>query len=164
MLKQYNTYGGNPLIQPITYLTQQPITYNVETILNDISSFKKDKSHFGKYCCNKMEKILRDKTKDATFYENNLCVFVEFSPFIDRHADRLYLGKMSSTYDKYTQYGESVENLYFQCDLLYSYKNDQEHFVQQMTYNTGDTHVIIGFLPIVDKEIVLQKAKKVRQL
>lgn len=31
-----------------------------------------------------------------------------------------------------------------------------------MTYNAGETHVIIGFLPIAYKEIVLQKAREVR--
>jgi len=110
-----------------------------------------------------MGKILYDKTKDATFYENNLCVFVEFNQFIKHNANRLYLGKMISTYDEYKNYGVTVQNLQFQCDLLYSYSNRNESFNQEMTYNTGDSRVIIGFLPIAYKEIVLQKAREVRQ-
>jgi spore coat protein CotF len=154
-LKRYNKYGGNPL--------QQPIIYNVETILNNVLSFKGNNTHFEQYCCGKMGKILYDKTKDATFYENNLCVFVEFNTFIKTNADRLYLGKMISSYDDYTKYGVTVQNLQFQCDLLYSYSNRNESFNQEIMYNTGDSRVIIGFLPIAYKEIVLEEAKKVRQ-
>jgi hypothetical protein len=71
---------------------------------------------------------------------------------------------MISTYDEYKKYGESVENLDFQCDLLYSHNTNQEHFTQKMTYNEISRYVIIGFLPITYKEIVLQKAREVRQL
>lgn len=38
---------------------------------------------------------------------------------------------MISTYDEYTKYGESVENLYFQCNLLYSHSNQKEEFTQK---------------------------------
>jgi len=155
-LKRYNKYGGNPSLQPIAY--------NVDTILNDISSFKKNKSHFSRYCCYNMIHILYDKTKDATFYENNLCVFVEFNQFIEYNANRLYLGKMISTYDDYKKYGESVDTLHFQCDLLYSHFKNEEKFNQKMVYNTDQTkYVIIGFLPIEYKETVLDKARELRQ-
>ena len=154
-LKRYNKYGGNP--------SQQPIIYNVETILNNVLSFKRNKAHFMQYCCGSMGKILYDKTKEATFYKNYLCVFAEFNTFINTDADRLYLGEMISSYDDYTNYGMSVQNLHFRCVLLYSHFNQDESFNQEIMYNTGHSRVIIGFLPIAYKEIVLQKAREVRQ-
>ena len=143
-LNRYNKYGGD-LITPIVY-TQEIIKKQIEEYKKNISCFSsyapiERKGEYG------LDNI---KTKDHTFYTNNLCVFVEFDSRITYNVTCMYLGEMTSSAEDLAKFVDNAKRrdskLSFQCDLLYSHGNDSVSFSKEFKFNGLPMYrVLIGF-------------------
>jgi hypothetical protein len=148
---------------------RNPTVYTQETIKAEIEEYKKNKSWFADRAPEINEHGLDNiKTNDFEFYKNNLCVFVEFNRDITYDVDSMYLGKMTSSSEKFANFDTNDKNkLSFQCDLLYYHPAGESIELFNRTFKldaTSSQGVLIGFLPIEHKETVLSEAKKLRQL
>ena len=159
-LKRYNKYGGD---------LKTPIVYTQETIQQQIEKYKNNKSCFGSYRPNGSEGeygLDNIKTKNHNFYENNLCVFVDFSLELAWHTTRMYLGEMTSSAEELANFRKDRKQLSFKCYLLYSDDRcpEEELFTKNFTFDSlPHKGVLIGFLPNEFKDIVLNEAEKLRQ-
>ena len=92
------------------------------------------------------------------FYENNLCVFVDFSLELAWHTTRMYLGEMTSSAEELANFRKDRKQLSFKCYLLYSDDRcpEEELFTKNFTFDSlPHKGVLIGFLPNEFKDIVL---------
>lgn len=140
--------------------------YTPDELISDINIFKTNPGHLKQFkpAAGKgnMEYVI-NKKNDPTFFKNNLCVFVDFDIRIDYKATRIYLGQLLSSDDDLMEYANTVESLQFTCDLLYSHDTTTvfkpEHSFR--FHNSSWFGCVIGFLPLSDKDYVLDKMREV---
>jgi hypothetical protein len=85
----------------------------------------------------------------------------------------MYLGKMTSSAENLEEFVDNAKRhdsklLSFQCYFLYSSIPQNlepgDWFIKKFKFDGGPSQgVLIGFLPIADKQTVLSEAKKLRQ-
>jgi hypothetical protein len=146
----------------------EAIYFNPETIKNAISEFKKSKTWFtGKGYGEETEdsaKHIKLAKRDIDFYKNYLVVFVDFDPRIYYNAEHMYLGKLTSSQQDLSNFGVTNPTLSFDCNLLYTHTFIEEEFSKTIYHNgTPSSGVAIGFLPISDKDAVLEWAKTIKK-
>jgi hypothetical protein len=141
------------------------INFNLEKIKKEISKFKENRACFSIYGHRSNNSAIHIKSMPSIqAYKDYLVVFVDFGPTNDYNANRMYLGELTSTQKDLINFRESLSTLSFRCNLLYSYEHSDEEFNKEI-FPTGSPSggVAIGFLPIHDKDAVLEWAKRQAQ-
>ena len=138
----------------------EAINYTKESLVNDINQVKKNLSYLSRFedqqYIRPMANVL-NRTSEFGFFTDNLCVFVDFDPYVTYNVKRMYLGKLTSTSDELKEYGVSVRDISFDCYMLYStVDGESREFKRKFVFNSSPSSgVVIGFLPASDKDEVL---------